>query len=375
MLKSFTEVVDALLVLATSTRGWYGRLSQGDIARAMVTTGSAKSRAKRLWRFLRNARLKAEQMLGGLLGFTGVKFWGEIVPILIDQTSLCADMVQAVVASFPMGNRAIPVAVQTFQTQDAQGQNAHEWSLLQRLLNGLGSAIRYVLVMDRGYAKAAHMVQLLKLSAMFVIRGCRNIVVQYHDGKPCCRSLGRLRHRQGVAVRYRNVRYMAAWLLRVDIIVYRQRGFAEPWFLIVPPDSEQTMPTEQVVQWYRWRMRIEVTFRDFKSCMGVRRGLRFVVEPADKMARMLCCLAVAYTILLALSQTPPARAVRKDMEVRRRTARHGTRRTLSALSVAILTLIDAIFTTDGGLYRLLAALMGCWTHGVFSEGLDAMALT
>jgi hypothetical protein len=42
-------------------------------------------------------------------------------------------------------------------------------------------------------------------------------------------------------------------------------GFQSPWFLIVPPDSEAWLPTEQVVALYRQRMQIEHCFRDRKS--------------------------------------------------------------------------------------------------------------
>jgi hypothetical protein len=43
--------------------------------------------------------------------------------------------------------------------------------------------------------------------------------------------------------------------------VYCEKGFAEPWFLIVPPDSESWLPTAEVVRLYRQRMQIEQCFQ------------------------------------------------------------------------------------------------------------------
>jgi hypothetical protein len=378
LFKSFIEVVCALVSSATATRGWYGRLTLWDIARSMTTKGTAKTRYKRVRRFLCNPRLVGAAMMGGLFGFSGAEFFGSIVPVLIDQTSLCADAVQAIVASFPFGGRAIPLMCETMDSGMASGsQNIREWSLLQRMIMAVRrAAVQAVYIMDRGYAKLILIARLLEENVLFVIRGCRNVVIEYHEegAGPRRVALGRLRHRQGVPTRYRNVKYLDGGRARVDIIVYRERGFAEPWFLIVPPNSEDSMPTDRVVQWYRWRMRIEISFRDFKSCMGVRKGLRFEVNAAAKMARIFTCLAVAYIILLGLGQTAQARRIRKDMEVRRRRARHGTRRTLSVLTVAVLTVIDCLHDVGYNPCRLFTNLMECWTCGVFSPGFDGVSL-
>jgi len=375
MLKSLVEVVGALVEVSTRVRGWYGRLSQWEIARAMSCAGTAKSRYKRLGRFMGNRRLDSRRLMMGLVGFSGVAAWGQIVPLLVDQTSLCGDAVQAIVASFVCGTRAIPLAMETFEKVCASGsQNVREWNLLQRVVDGLRGCVRFVLVMDRGYAKAVLIERLLQRQVPFVIRVCRNVIVQYHDGGAKRCALERLPHKQGSVVRYHDVRYLEGGRICVDVVVFRGRGFAEPWYLIVPPKSCMSLPDEQVLDWYRWRMRIEVSFRDFKSWLGARGGLRFVADPAEKMARMLVCLAIAYTILLALSQTGEARRVRAEMEVRRRRSRHGTRRTLSALTVALLTVIKAVAGHSGGLASLLSALMACWTCGVHSPGLDEIVL-
>src|SRR3546814_4573873 len=56
----------------------------------------------------------------------------------------------------------------------------------------------------------------------------------------------------------------------VDVIALHDPTFQEPWWLIVPPDSELVLPTALVVTLYRERMQVEHTFRDFKTHLGLR---------------------------------------------------------------------------------------------------------
>lgn len=375
LIRTMTEVVGAVVLVSTVARGWHGRLTQCSIARSMTTPGSVKSRAKRLGRLLCNKRFDVSRAVQGLVAFCGVDRWGEVIPVLIDQTSLCKNAVQAIVASVPWGYRSIPFAVATFDCEQiADSQNVLEWSLLERLLGVISRPKRAVFVMDRGYAKLVHITKLIATQTLFIIRGCRNVIVQYHAGQQGTRrvSLGRLPHRQGVARRYSNVLYRDGGRERVDIVVYRERGFQEPWFLILPCLSEDTLPTDLVVQWYRWRMRIEVTFRDLKSWLGAD-GLRFKGEAPEKMARLLICMAVAYTVLVAMGATQEGLRTRKSMETRRRTPRHGTRRTLSVLTIAIITLSNLLMSSQANARARLAEIMGTWTAGIFSTGIQRSA--
>jgi hypothetical protein len=66
----------------------------------------------------------------------------------------------------------------------------------------------------------------------------------------------------------------------VEIVVFHDPDFQEPWFLLVPAGSEAQLPTAEVVALYRERMHIELTFRDWKTHLGVR-GLRLEVDVAD----------------------------------------------------------------------------------------------
>jgi hypothetical protein len=367
-------VVAALLPLAVSSRGWYGRLTLCGIARGMTSCkGTVKSRYKRLSRLLSNTRFELVAAMQGLVAFSGVTHLKGLTAVLIDQTSLCKDAIQAIIGSVVYENRSIPIAVETFEYSNIAGsQNRAEWALIQKLMEILKDALSIVFVMDRGYAKYFLLQRLLHQRALFIVRGCRTVIVEYHDDRGSHRiGLGRLPHRQGVAIRYRNVRYRDDTPLVVDIIVFQGHGFQEPWFLIVPSGCEGQLPTDKVVEWYRWRMRIEVTFRDFKSCLGIRKGLHLQQGSAPRMARMLICLAIVYVILIAMGETDTALRMRKAMEIRRKKPRHGTRRTLSVLSITLLVLSEVLYGSGVVPAVLLLQLMDSWTQGLFSPALGS----
>ncbi len=71
-------------------------------------------------------------------------------------------------------------------------------------------------------------------------------------------------------MRYRNVLLRRNKSELVDIIIYREKGFKEPWFLIGPAGVEDILSDDKVVALYRERMQIEVKFRDLKTHLGVR---------------------------------------------------------------------------------------------------------
>jgi hypothetical protein len=123
----------------------------------------------------------------------------------------------------------------------------------------------------------------------------------------------------------------------VDVIAFHEAGFKEPWWLLVPAGSAKILPTRTVVTLYRERMQVEHSFRDFKTHLGLR-GLKLKVRIAERTGRLLLAFCIAYCLALVLGVSPEAQAARVDLEVQRRRARHGTRRTLSVLSLAMLML-------------------------------------
>jgi DDE family transposase len=126
-------------------------------------------------------------------------------------------------------------------------------------------------------------------------------------------SLCRLPHSPGQPIRYRHVLYHSCQADPVEVIVYRRKGFQQPWFLVVPPDTESWLPTEQVVRLYRQRMQIEQCFRDWKSHPGLR-GLHLWVQKPQRHLRLLMGFTLAYLLVLLLGQDPLAERLRPLFE-------------------------------------------------------------
>jgi len=356
--KNLAALVIGLVMLLRTPRGWYGRLSLSGVSRALPTRGQVTARYKRLHRFLDNPRFHSESFSAGLLRLATGGSCPSLVPVLVDQTAVGG--VQVLTASYPVEGRAIPLAMATFEHAKLEwSQNLLEEGFLRRLAGALPPQVRLVWIMDRGYGRATLLVVCRNQQWLFVIRGRAAVIVEYQGRRL---SLGRLPHRQGKACRYRGVLYQGKEKERVDIIVYREKGFKEPWYLLVPADSEEILPTDTVVQLYRSRMQIEVSFRDFKSWLGVR-GLRLKVRQAERLNRLLTGLAMSYILLLALGTSRLAQQLRGEIEVLRRRARHGTRRTLSCLFLALMVVADPLLLSFSNLTQLLKSSLQALRSG------------
>jgi|GEM_PF-1808013 len=172
------------------------------------------------------------------------------------------------------------------------------------------------------------------------------------NGKTCRKALGRLKHSLGKPRRYRNCLYQGRKEIMVDVVVYREKDFKEPWFLLVPSGKEDILPVERVVELYRRRMNIEVTFRDFKSHLGLR-GLSLRVRKGERLDRLLGAVVLAYILLLVLGMSEIGKSLRKRIEILRSKARHGTRKTLSVLTISLFALSDSFLLTRDNLINIL----------------------
>jgi hypothetical protein len=103
----------------------------------------------------------------------------------------------------------------------------------------------------------------------------------------------------------------------------------------VPPDRETLLPTTTVVRLFRERMQVEQAFRDFTTHLGLR-GPQLNVRVAERLGRLLLAFCLAYCLAVVLGACPAGCAARPVFEVLRRRPRHGTRRTLSVFSIAML---------------------------------------
>jgi hypothetical protein len=353
----------AMLQLWRGARSGNGRLTLCALSRTLPLDENEKARSKRLYRLLRNPTLDGTQMTPFLVRLAlgaNPRGW---IPIVVDQTDVQGT--QVILAGIRVAHRVLPVAFACLEYDKIrQRQNAIENSLLLLIAACLPPACKPVFVMDRGYARASLLQHLSSLSIPFLIRGRGNTIVRA-DGKRV--SLARLRHRRGQPRRYRNASYQDTSQQPVDIIVFHDPHFQEPWFLLVPPGSEAQLPTLEVVELDRQRMHIELTFRDWKTHLGVR-GLSLQVDAALRLGRLLLALSTAYILAVLLGSGPLAAPVRAHCEVLRSRPRHGTRQRLSALSIGILALSLTRFARSAlrQLDRLLTA---------FQRGLSAMEIS
>ena len=341
--KNLARLTCAFLHLAWSIRFGYGGLHLTSIARVLPQGKKFKSSYKWLSRFLKckyfDASSLAECMLALILGQKPPSW----VIVLVDQTTV--NGVEVVNAAIPFQGRAVPVAWVDFEypwkTVDPASQNTIERYLLTWLGLAVPRGVRLILIFDRGYARVELIKDLKHGQQPFLIRARRKVIVQTKvRGRQRRLSLGRLPHRLGRAIRYRQVLYHSQKAEPVDVIVYRGKGFQEPWFLIVPPDSEAWLPTEEVVRLYRQRMQIEQCFRDWKSHLGLR-GLHLQVQKSERLLRVLMGFTLAYLIVLLLGADPFAEKLRPYFEQQRRKPRHGTCKVLSVLSIALQVLSDS----------------------------------
>jgi hypothetical protein len=339
ILRNIALLTHALLTLFHGARGGNGWLSQAALARCLPLQSSPKAREQRLGRLLHNPRLTPEILipLHVALSF-GIQSLGT-VPLILDQTTVRG--IQTLLIGAIFEGRVLPVAFSCFTYSKIQkSQNILEHALMVAVMSCFPPEARPLLIMDRGYARAALIVQLLKEGTPFLVRAKSKVLV-YLRGQP--QALSRFRVKLGKPQRYR-VLYQSRKKVPLDLIIFHSKGYQETWYLLVPRDFPLT--TEEIVALYAKRMSIEQGFRDWKTHLGVR-GLIFrSVDPAPYLTRMLLAFSFCYLICLALGATEEAREVRAWVEIPRRKPRHGTRRTLSALTIGILRLSLPIFANQ-----------------------------
>jgi hypothetical protein len=340
----------AMLQLWRGARSGNGGLTLCALSRTMPLEEAEKTRSKRLYRLLANKHLEGPEMTPWLvLMALGPKASGW-VPIVVDQTDIRGT--PTLMAGIRVANRVLPVAFAAFEYPKLyKSQNLLENALLKLVAVSLPQSCKPLFVMDRGYARVALLKELGDLRIPYLIRGRSNTIIRLGKRRV---ALGRLPHRRRRPLRYSNVLYQDVQQEPVDVVVFHDPQFKEPWYLLVPSGSERSFPTEDVLTLYRERMHIELTFRDWKTHLGIR-GLRLEVDIAPRLNRLLLALTAAYILAVLIGASAFGLRVRSDCEVLRSTPRHGTRRRLGALSVGILLLSLPRFAALAG--RALAAVL------------------
>lgn len=325
----------AFILVLSAVRNGQGRLSLAALARVLPTQGTAHAREKRLHRFLKNPRLDFRTVTSSLATILlppGKRF----CPLILDQTK--SGSAQALLAAVPYAGRALPLACYTFayplMEPALKSQNQLEHIFLLDTEVALPRGVIAVWIADRAYARSLLLQQSEQEQRPYIVRGRKETVITYRGRRM---KLGHLHAPPHKALRYQDVLYHAHRKVPVDIIVYDDPTYQEPWYLLVPVAYRKRLETDLVVDLYRERMQIEQSFRDFKTHLGLR-GLNLQIDIAPRIGRLLLTFCLAYILCVLLGESSLGQQARRGFEIPRHTARHGTRRTLSALSIAMLIL-------------------------------------
>jgi hypothetical protein len=350
ILRNIALVTYALITLFHGARGGNGWLSKAALARCLPLGTGPKEREQRLYRFLDNIRLTPEVLVPLHVALACGTKLRERLPMILDQTTIRG--IETLLIGLVFEGRVLPIAFSCFMKKwIAKSQNILEHGLILAVMSCFPVEVRPFLILDRGYARVALFIHLRKEGIPFLCRAKKNVMV-YLSGQTKGQTLGRFKIKPGQLLRY-SILYHSQKKEPLDLIIYFGRGYQEPWYLMVPSGTPLT--AEEIVELYAKRMSIEQGFRDWKTHLGVR-GLVFWGEnPAPRLTRLLLAFSLSYLLCLALGSTEEALVVRSFVEIKRRTPRHGTTRTLSVLSIGILRLSLKKFSkqADQELLRML----------------------
>jgi len=356
ILKNIALVTYALITLFQGARGGNGWLSKAALARCLPLGTGPKEREQRLYRFLDNIRLTPELFIPLHIALACGTKLRERLPMILDQTTIRG--IETLLIGLVFDGRVLPIAFSCFMKRFIhKSQNILEHSLILAAMSCFPPEFRPLLILDRGYARVALLIQLRQEGTPFLCRAKRSVMV-YLQGQIKGQTLGRFKIKPGQIRRY-SILYHSQKKEPLDLIIYFGKGYKEPWYLLVP--SGTSLRAEEIVQLYAKRMSIEQGFRDWKTHLGVRGLVFYGDNPAPRLTRLLLAFSLSYLLCLALGSTEEAEAVRAFVEIKRHKPRHGTTRTLSVLSIGILRLSLKKFSKQA--YRNLLKMLSRLSRG------------
>jgi hypothetical protein len=356
ILKNIALVTYALITLFQGARGGNGWLSKAALARCLPLGTGPKEREQRLYRFLDNIRLTPELLIPLHIALACGTKLRERLPMILDQTTLRG--IETLLIGLVFEGRVLPIAFSCFMEEFIhKSQNILEHSLILAAMSCFPPEFRPLLILDRGYARVALLIELRQEGIPFLCRAKRSVMV-YLQGQIKGQTLGRFKIKVGQIRRY-SVLYHSQKKESLDLIIYFGKGYKEPWYLLVP--SGTSLTAEEIVDLYGRRMSIEQGFRDWKTHLGVRGLVFYGDNPAPRLTRLLLAFSLSYLLCLALGSTQEAQTVRAFVEIKRRKPRHGTTRTLSVLSIGILRLSLKKFSKQA--YRNLLKMLSRLSRG------------
>ena len=309
------------------------------------------------------------------------------VVVALDWTSFAADGQDTIVLSMVTGHgRATPLLWKTVASSTLKGnQRRYEYEVLRRLREVLPAGVKVTVVADRGFGDCKLFYALTtELAFEYVIRLRGDISVTSARGER--RAAAAWVGAGGRARRLVGARVTDTYELPVGVVVcVHDPKMDEPWCLVA---SEATVPTRVLIRYYGKRWGIEASFRDIKD-MRFGMGLSSMhVSRPDRRDRLLLISALAIAVLSLLGAAGERIGYDRWLKantVKRRThslfrqglsSMHVSRPDrrdrlllISALAIAVLSLLGAAGERIGYDRWLKANTVKRRTHSLFRQGL------
>lgn len=230
-----------------------------------------------------------------------------------DQTTICINLLTN-------HGRATPLVWRTLEKSGLEGNRADAEDLvLLRLKDVLPAHVTKVTVLaDRAFGDVKLYALLAdQLKWKFVIRFRGNIGVTSEGGE--YRKAEEWLHPKGRALMLRNARVTASEHPLPAVVVVKQKGMKDAWFLASNIDDASST---ELIRLYGRRFTIEENFRDAKDW---RFGMGLVhvrINDCDRRDRMLLVSAMAVVLLTLLGAASEATGLDRDLKVN--TVKHRT---------------------------------------------------
>jgi len=302
------------------------RLGLASIARGMSDSTTVRHRIKRAWRFASNRRIKVRKATFCLVEWLLANGRGRPV-VALDWTDIGHRRVM-LCAAVAVAGRAVPLAWTVMGrsqfSRRRKSRNDAEEQMILLLKNAFGET-EWLLVADRGFARASLFRKLQWWQISFVIRTSGNPWVELKDWAG---SIWNLPRRAGQIRFYREALYHKSARVPLNMVVAHAEPAAEPWYL-----ATNLGRASSAVKAYRRRVWIEEHFRDVKGQMGLGR-LR--LKRAGRIERLLILMAIAVAVAVLVALSWKARHPGQDPQLT--THRRGNSLSVFRLGLELLRL-------------------------------------
>ena len=264
-----------------------GKAGEAAIARGMVVPTTVRHCIKRIWRFCQNPGLLPEVVTVCLVRWLVPQDCATVVAL--DWTYLTDYVMLA--AKVAVARRAVPVAWTVMKRgqfdRDKNSRNTVEEDLIRRLHNAMEGK-RWILVADRGFARADLIRKLKGWRIEFVVRAQTGTWAEMEGFSG---RLDNLKCHPRRCKRYESVRYQKQMRVEVSLVTTHAEPAPEAWYLLTNVEGD----AEWICRLYRERMWIEEAFRDAKGNLQLK---KVWLAKADRMERMMIVVALAMAIAI-----------------------------------------------------------------------------